>query len=122
MKFDDLAMLAYKNMPPEYDELSPMEWCCFYRLRDCYSKNKHNPEEGSRQKVIIQQQFDRDKDSWSRNSELHEILSSWWKKLEPVSSAYALNPSIENADRLFETLYGVPRKKQLEKWKGGDGT
>ena len=117
MTADDISVMAYKDEAPDNNALTALEWLLWYRLRDCYKRNRSDVDAGRREKAQILKQFSIDKDSWGRTTELHAVLAGWWKRLEPFACAYATNPSVETADSLFEALYGVPRKKQIEKWK-----
>ena len=46
--------------------------------------------------------------------DLQEKDVQMWKRIELAAAEYAKNPSVETADKLYEALYRVKRKKAAQ--------
>ena len=108
MDIDQLEDIAFNGgaMP---DLRSQAQCVLFQALRNLYdyARRVQMPiEQGKREKAQILEAY-----RINRFLEaMQEKTNDKWKNIELAASAYAKNPSVETADKLFEALYGVKRK------------
>ena len=117
---DLISLMAYRNEKPGVRNLTVPQWLLWYRLRDVYKENADNPEKGAEEKQKQVSQYEEDCKNWVKTKEVLEHLSSQWKRIEPAARMFALDPTVEHGVKLFEELYVVPMKKQVEYWDRED--
>ena len=108
MDIDQLEDIAFNGgaMP----DLRSQDQCVLFQaLRNLYdyARRVQMPiEQGKREKAQILEAY-----RINRFLEaMQEKTNDKWKNIELAASAYAKNPSVETADKLFEALYCVKRK------------
>ena len=109
MDIDQLEDIAYNSgqMP---DLRSQAQCVLFQALRNLYDYAKRvqmSQEQGHREKQEILQ-------AYKINRFLEEVEEStvqMWKRIESSAAQYAKAPSVENADKLYEAIYRVKRKR-----------
>ena len=105
---DQLEELAMRNaaMP---DGLSSADQLLFLKFRLLYQTaalGNITLEQGRREKLAILDRYRLDcfdEKCWRHTRKL-------WKNIEAAGSAYALNRTVENADRFHEAVYGMKPK------------
>ena len=105
---DQLEELAMQNaaMP---DGLCTAEQLLFLKFRLLYQTaalGSITPEQGRREKLAILDRYRLDcfdEKCWQHTRQL-------WKNIEAAGSAYALDRTVENADRFHEAVYGMKPK------------
>lgn len=108
LRADQLEELAMRNaaMP---DGLSSADQLLFLKFRLLYQTaalGSITPEQGHREKLAILDRYRLDcfdEKCWRHTRQL-------WKNIEAVGSAYALDRTVENADRFHEAVYGMKPK------------
>lgn len=111
---DELSRLAYSGTPP--DSAMPYEWLLWYRLRDIYDKVKRHEmtkADGAAQKQTAV-------NSYQAEMEQHERCVKLWQRIEQAGTAYAKDKTIENADRFYKAVYGVPAGKDVNTRPDGE--
>lgn len=105
---DELEDLAYRKqpMPDLRSQAEVLLYQSFRNLYDFASRVHMSPEQGKREKAQILAAFRTNKFL----EELQEDTNKMWKQIELTSAAYAKNPSVETADKLYEAIYRVKRK------------
>lgn len=109
MDLDQLEDIAFNGgqMP---DLRSQAQCVLFQALRNLYSyaeRVQMPSEQGKREKQEILQ-------AYKINRFLEEVEEStvqMWKQIEASATEYAKAPSVENADKLYEAIYRVKRKR-----------
>lgn len=114
MTFDDISKLAAKNERPE-SGMTYIDYLAWYILRDIYRDfkacliDKERGEERKREALSI----------WERETQKEEQfreqifrVAELWKRIESASSAYQLDRTLENADKLIYAIYRVMPTKQ----------
>lgn len=105
---DWLEDLAIQNAAMPGD-LSTAEQLLFLKFRLLYQTaalGSITPEQGRREKLAILDRYrldSFDEKCWRHTREL-------WKNIEAAGSAYALDRTLENADRFQEAVYGMKPK------------
>lgn len=116
MTEDELSKAAMTEKSP--DSALPYDWLAWYQLRDVYrdfKAGKITKEQGESAKASIfrgrQKEIDRNR--MQQDAEQH--LAKFWADIHAAANAYAKDPTIEHADKFFETVYGgVPRRNKEE--------
>lgn len=106
---DWLEELAMQNtaMP---DGMSTAEQLLFLKFRLLYQTaalGSITPEQGRREKIAILDRYRID----SADLRMWQHTRKLWTKIEAAGSAYALERTIEAADRFHEAVYGCKPKE-----------
>lgn len=108
MDVEQLEDIAFNGgpMPALKSQAQYVLFQAFRNLYD-YAKRSQMPmEQGRREKAQIMENY-------RINLFLEEQLeqtNKMWKAIELTSAAYAKDPSVETADKLYEAIYRVKRK------------
>lgn len=108
MDIEQLEDIAF-NGGPMPDLRSQAQCVLFQAFRNLYSYAKRvnmSPAQGRREKSEIMK-------AYKINRFLEEVEEStvqMWKQIEIAAAEYAKEPSIENADKLYEAIYRAKRK------------
>ena len=109
MDIDQLEDIAF-NGGPMPDLRSQAQCVLFQAFRNLYSYAKRvnmSPAQGRREKSEILKAYEINRFL----EDMQEKDIQRWKRIELASAEYAKNPSVETADKLYEALYRVKRKK-----------
>ena len=101
MTVDEISRLAYSGTPP--DTAQSHEWLLWFRLREIYQRvlsGMDTKTAGRLAKEDAIQKYEMDLDQFERS-----VL--FWKRIEGPGTAFAKEPTIENAVRLYEAVYGI---------------
>ena len=114
MTIDELSYLALNEY--ELPENTPLCERAFYgELFILYGKFKKGiltQEEGNREKQKAVYQYGLDCRKREQAFAMQKRQLDFWQNIERAANAYRREPSIENADRLLEAVYGVGRKER----------
>ena len=115
MSPEELEDLAYSKAPmPDLMSLADMLlYLSFRNLYDFAERAHMSPEQGKREKSQILEAHRRHKFL----EEMQEKTNRMWGKAEEAAVNYCKTPSVETADALFKTLYGVERKNYEPSFK-----
>lgn len=108
MDLEQLEDIAFRGGPMP-DLRSQAQCVLFQALRNLYNyatRVQMTPEQGRREKQQIMH-------SYKINRFLEEVEEEtvqMWKRIEIAAANYAKNPSVENADELYEAIYRAKRK------------
>lgn len=116
MTLDEISMAAYKDQKPDIHDLTVPEWLLWYRLRDVYRECAGDPKTGAEEKQRQVSQYEQDRNDWVRTKEVYQHMTLFWKRIEPAASKFALDQTVPNAVAMFEAVYQVPIKAQLNQW------
>ena len=105
---DQLEELAMRNaaMPGGLSSADQLLFLKFRLLYQTAALGSVMPEQGRREKIAIIDRYRLDvfdERCWHHTRKL-------WKNIEAAGSAYALDRTIENADRFHEAVYGMKPK------------
>ena len=98
--------MAGKEMP---EGLSYPDQILYQQLRLLYDQHRRgvvDRDTAIREKKELLKSYEIHKAIY----DMHEETVKMWKRIELASAAYAKNPSVENADKLYEAIYRVKRK------------
>ena len=101
MTVDEISRLAYSGTPP--DTAQSHEWLLWFRLREIYQRvlsGMDTKTAGRLAKEDAVRRYEVDRDQFNRS-----VL--FWKRIEAPGTAFAKEPTIENAVRLYEAVYGI---------------
>ena len=107
---EELEDLAFRKqpMPDLKSQAEVLLYQSFRNLYDFAGRVGMAPEQGKREKAQILHAFKINKFL----EDVQEETNQMWKRIEIASSEYALAPSIENADKLYQAIYRVERKEK----------
>lgn len=108
MTKEEISVAAFNGVKP--GGLSMPEELLFYRERDLYDDNrsgKVSPSDGKKKKAMLERQFDLDVQKVQQDDALIERTVKLWKNIEQTASQYRLNPTADNADKLYRAIYSM---------------
>ena len=114
MTFDDISKLAAKNERPE-SGMTYIDYLAWYILRDIYRDfrsgliDRERGEERKREALTI---WESESQNVEQCREQIFRVAELWKRIESASSAYQLDRTLENADKLIYAIYRVMPMKQ----------
>ena len=112
MGIDQLEDIAF-NGGPMPDLRSQAQCVLFQAFRNLYDYAKRvnmSPAQGRREKNEILEAYKINRFL----EDLQEKDVQMWKRIELAAAEYEKNPSVETADKLYEALYRVKRKKAAQ--------
>ena len=89
------------------------ETLLYYRARDLYRdyrKGRVERSDAETAKRKVMQQYDRDVAERTLLTELYAQNAARWKAVEQAVREYTHRPSVDTADRIVTSLYGMGRK------------
>ena len=106
---EELEDLAFRGepMPDLRIQAQVLLFQSFRNLYDYARRVRMPPEQGKREKVQILEAYKINKFL----EEMQEDTNNMWKRIEIASAEYAKAPSVEKADKLYEAIYRVKRKR-----------
>ena len=110
MTFDDIAKLAAKGERSE-SGMNYIDHLAWYILRDIYRDFKDgliDKERGEQRKLEALTIWERETQRTEQCRNDIFRIADLWKRIESASSAYRLDRTIENADKLMEAIYNMP--------------
>lgn len=116
MTEQEIAVFA-ANGYPIADDTTPEIRALYYRLALLYLQYRFgliSAECGAQEKAAALMKFRKDRDEQMFDKKQRRHMLRFWQNTEAAANEYRLHPSIENADRLLEAIYGVGRKKKGE--------
>lgn len=108
MDVNQLEDIAFNGgqMPDLRSQAQCVLFQAFRNLYDYAKRVQMPPEQGRREKHEIMQAYKINRFL----EEVEEATIQMWKRIEASSTEYAKEPSVENADKLYEAIYRVKRK------------
>ena len=109
MDINQLEDIAF-NGGPMPDLRSQAQCVLFQAFRNLYdyAKRVHmSPEQGSHEKKEILKAYEINRFL----EDMQEKSIQRWKQMELAAAEYAKNPCVETADKFYEAVYRVKRKK-----------
>lgn len=114
MTLQDLKICAYNGITPP-EPLSCPERAFFLQAKEIYAQyhdkriTQTESAEAMRQAI---QDYNRDVTERQNGIDALYRIAGLYKEVELVATAYAKDRTLENADKLWETVYGVTMRKE----------
>lgn len=116
MTEEELSKAAMTERYPESN--MSYDWLTWYKLRDVYRDFKTGrigKSEGEAQKKSIFLSHKKAIDEYNQRRKVDLHFADFWRKIEEVGTVYRKDPTIANADRFLEAVYGVGRLDRTER-------
>ena len=113
MTLQDLKLAAYNGITPP-EPLSCPERAFFLQAKEIYAQyhdkriTQSESTEAMRQAI---QDYKRDMQERQNGIDALYRIADLYKQIELAATAYAKDRTLENADELWETVYGVTMRK-----------
>lgn len=113
MTLQDLKIAAYNGITPP-EPLRCPERAFFLQAKEIYAQyhdkriTQAESAEAMRQAI---QDYNRDMTERQNGIDALQRIADLYKQLELTATAYAKDRTLENADKLWETVYGVTMRK-----------
>lgn len=108
--FDEIKQAAYTQQ--DLSDLTAYHESCaywtMYYLYACFRSGFITRERAEAQSKKLRRQFDMLSAEYKQESANCKRLSEFWKNTEIASSTYALDRTLENADRLWAVIRNLP--------------
>lgn len=108
-RVSQIIALAWEKSEPAGLDV-PHERALYWAARAAYAEHaagQTDKETGARMVTEAKRQYVNDLHSWKKDGALLNATTDFWVRLEKALNAYGLEPSRENADKLWSSAGGL---------------
>ena len=105
---EEISKYAYKGIKPP--DLTCLDEWLWYTLRDNYQAFRAgiiSEQDGAEQKQSAMRRYEQEQTKQTMRDGIADQHATMWRRLEQTVNAYNADRTLQNADNIISTVYGI---------------